>query len=57
VHGDDELGALAGVHEKLYRANVNVFASSAIAAGAGSFGHIIYVRPEDYATAAKALDV
>jgi len=57
AQGDDELGALAGVHEKLYRANVNVFASSAIAAGAGSFGHIIYVRPEDYDTAAKALDV
>ena len=57
VQGDDELGALAGVHEKLYRANVNVFASSAIAAGAGSFGHIIYVRPEDYGAAAKALDV
>ena len=31
--------------------------STAIAAGAGSFGHIIYVRPEDYDTAAKALSV
>ncbi|HEX5128736.1 MAG TPA: hypothetical protein VFV90_03265 [Usitatibacter sp.] len=57
VQGDDELGALASVHEKLYRASVNVFASTAIAAGAGSFGHIIYVRAEDYDTAAKALGV
>jgi hypothetical protein len=57
VQGDDELGALASVHERLYRADVNVYASSAIAAGAGSFGHIIYVRPEDYETAAKALSV
>jgi hypothetical protein len=57
VHGDDELGVLASVHEKLYRANVNVFASTAIATGAGSFGHIIYVRPEDYEKAAKALGV
>jgi hypothetical protein len=57
VQGDDQLGALASVHEKLYHADVNVYASTAIAAGTGSFGHIIYVRPEDYDTAAKALSV
>jgi len=57
VQGDDELGVLATVHEKLYRAGVNVYASSAIADGAGKFGHLIYVRPEDYDRAAKALSV
>ena len=57
VQGDDELGALAGVHEKIYRANVNVYASSAIADGFGKYGHIIYVRPEDYERAAKALAI
>jgi hypothetical protein len=57
VQGDDELGALAVVHEKIYRANVNVFASSAIADGSGKYGHLIYVRPEDYEAAAKALEV
>ncbi len=57
VQGDDELGVLATVHEKLYRAQVNVYASSAIADGAGKFGHLIYVRPEDYERAAKALSV
>ena len=57
VQGDDELGALASVHEKLYRANVNVFASTAIAAGTGRFGHLIFVRPEDYDSAARALSV
>jgi hypothetical protein len=57
VQGDDELGVLATVHEKLYRADVNVYASTAIADGTGKFGHLIYVRPEDYERAAKALAV
>jgi hypothetical protein len=57
VQGDDELGVLATVHEKLYRADVNVYASSAIADGFGKYGHLIYVRPEDYERAAKALAV
>lgn len=57
VQGDDELGVLATVHEKLYRAEVNVYASTAIADGSGKFGHLIYVRPEDYETAARALQV
>jgi hypothetical protein len=57
VQGDDELGALAGVHERLYRANVNVYASSAIADGHGKYGHLIYVRPEDYERASTALGI
>jgi hypothetical protein len=57
VQGDDELGALAAVHEKLYHASVNVYVSTAIADGAGKFGHLIYVRPEDFERAAKALGV
>jgi hypothetical protein len=57
VQGDDELGALAVVHERIYRANVNVYASSAIADGSGKYGHVIYVRPEDYQRAAQALGV
>jgi hypothetical protein len=57
VQGDDELGVLAAVHEKIDRAHVDVYASSAIADGSGKYGHIIYVRPEDYEGAAKALGV
>lgn len=57
VQGDDELGALAIVHEKLYRADVNVYASSGVSDGYGKYGHVIYVRPEDYSRAAKALEV
>ena len=57
VQGDDQIGVLATVHEKLYRADVNVYASTAIADGAGHYGHIIYVRPEDFGSAARALEV
>lgn len=57
VQGDDELGALKHVHEKLYRADVNVYASNAVADGHGKYGYILYIRPEDYERAAKALDV
>jgi len=57
VQGDDELGALAAIHERIYRANVNVYASSAIADGSGKYGYLIYVRPEDRERAAKALEI
>jgi hypothetical protein len=57
VQGDDELGALAKVLERIYRAGVNVYASTGVADGYGRYGHIIYVRPEDYDRAARALEV
>ena len=56
VRGDDELGALAGIHAKLYEANVNVYASSAITDGKGSYGYIVYIKPEEYETAAATLE-
>ena len=57
VQGDDELGALAGVLARLAEADVNVYASYAVADGHGHYGDIIYVRPEHYDRAAKALHV
>jgi hypothetical protein len=57
VQGDDELGALAAVHERIWRVGVNVFATTAIADGYGKYGHLIYVRPEDFERAARALEV
>ena len=57
LQGDDELGALVAVHEKLYRANVNVYASSGVADGHGKYGYVIWVRQEDCDRAAKALGV
>lgn len=57
VQGDDELGALADIHEILYKANVNVYASSGVTDSKGSFGYLLYVRPEEYERAAAALKV
>jgi hypothetical protein len=57
VQGDDELGALVDVHERIYRANVNVYASTAIADGFGKYGHLIFVRPDDYERVARALAI
>jgi hypothetical protein len=57
VQGDDELGALAGVHEKLFEAGVNVFASTGVADGRGSYGYVLYVRPDEYTRAASALNL
>lgn len=57
VQGDDELGALAEIHGKLYEAGVNVASSNAVADVCGSYAYIIYVRPEEYEKAAAALQV
>ncbi len=57
VQGDDELGALAGIHVKLYEADVNVYASSGVSDGKGSYGYVIYVRPDEHERAVKALGV
>lgn len=57
IHGDDELGALAEVHQKLFDADINVYASSGIADGQGSYCAIIYVKEEDCKRASETLGV
>lgn len=57
LQGDDELGALVSVHEKLYRADVNVYAGTCVADGHGKYGYVIYVREDDFERAAKTLEV
>lgn len=57
IQGDDELGALAGIHHKLYNANINVYASSGVTDGKGSYGYLIYVKEEDFARAAETLNL
>lgn len=57
VSGDDELGALAGVHSKLLAADVNVYAASGVTDGKGSFGYLIYLRSGDVAAASRALGI
>jgi len=57
VQGDDELGALAEIHHKLFDEKINVYASSGVTDGRGGYGYIFYVRPEDFERAAHALGV
>jgi hypothetical protein len=47
VQGDDELGALADVHKKLYDANINVYASNGVADCDGSYSYIKYVQQSE----------
>ncbi len=55
VNGDDRVGALTGYFETLGEAGVNVTAVTAIAAGAGRFGAIIWVDPRNVRRAAQLL--
>lgn len=57
VQGDDELGALTGVHQRLVEAGVDIYASSGVTDGRGSFGYVLYVREEQFEKAASALGV
>lgn len=57
VQGDDELGALSGMHQQLYKANINVYASHGVIDGKGSYGYLIYVKEDDYERAAETLGV
>ena len=55
VQGDDELGALTGIHRKLADARANVYASSGVTDGSGRFGYVLYVRDADFTAACRAL--
>jgi hypothetical protein len=57
IQGDDELGALAEIHRKIYDAKVNVYSASGVTDGQGSFGYIVYVKSQDFETAAAALGI
>ncbi len=57
VQGDDKVGALAEVHQNLYRAHVNVYAATGVTASDGGFGYIVYVGPEQQKQAAAALGI
>ncbi len=55
VRGDDELGSLAGIHQRLYEADINVYASSGVTDGSGSYGYLIYVKEDDFERAVTTL--
>jgi hypothetical protein len=55
VEGDDRVGALAEVLGKLAGAKINVTAVTALCAGMGRYGAILWVKPRDAGKAAAAL--
>jgi hypothetical protein len=57
IQGDDELGALADIHGRLYDAHVNVYASHGVTDGQGCFGYVLYVAEDDFEKAATSLGI
>lgn len=57
IQGDDEIGALVRIHQKLFDAKINVYSSNAVTDGKGSFGYVLYVSPEQYQKAAEILEI
>ena len=57
VQGDDELGALANVHERLFGAGVDVYASAGVTDARGTFGYVVYLREDQVGRAVTALEL
>lgn len=55
ITGKDRPGAVEATIAKLARARVSVTAATAMHAGQGRYGMILWVKPRSYAKAAKAL--
>ena len=55
IQGDDRVGVVSEITTKLSGARINVTALYAIAAGAGRYGAILWVKPRDVNKAAKVL--
>jgi hypothetical protein len=55
VQGDNASGALVHYHRRLFDGGINIHAASGVTDGNGSFGYVLWVKPEDYETAAKTM--
>lgn len=55
ITGDDRVGAAADHGRKLADVKINVTAVTALAAGSGRYGMIVWVAPADFEKAAAAL--
>ena len=55
VQGKDQPGAVHRHYEKLARQKISVTAADAVCAGKGRYGMILWVKPKDYARAARVL--
>ncbi len=55
VQGDDHLGTLAEIHQKLRDADVDIYASTGVTDGNGRYGYVIYTNENDHRKAVEAL--
>jgi hypothetical protein len=55
IEGDDAIGAVAGVMDRLAKAKIGLTALTAVCAGMGRYGGILWVAPRDVKRAAAAL--
>ena len=53
--GDDRIGAMTEVFDKLAEAKINLIAVDAVSSGKGRFGAIFWVKPEAVAKTARLL--
>jgi hypothetical protein len=53
--GDDRIGAMSDIFDKLAQASINLIAVDAVSSGKGRFGAIFWVKPEAVARTAKLL--
>jgi ACT domain-containing protein len=55
IQGEDRVGVLLRVLERLAAAKINMVAMHAVTAGSGRFGAIFWVKPKDIARASRLL--
>ncbi len=55
VQGRDRVGAVHGQVRKLAHHRINMTALDAVTAGKGQYGMILWVKPKDYARAARVM--
>lgn len=55
VRGNDRVGALLSIVEKLAKARINMTAMDAVCAGQGRYGAIFWVKPDRVAKAARLI--
>jgi hypothetical protein len=55
IQGEDKIGAVSGILEKLGSAGVNVTAVDAVTDGKGRYGAVLWVKPADVSKASRLL--
>lgn len=56
IHGEDREDAMHRHIEKLAEQKVNIIAADAVSAGKNRYGMVIWVKPKDFARAARILN-